>query len=183
MRCTTRTRLQFCSSRMLLLTFERATCSRPAISSACIGRPSRKSSAWICDTVRFTPQRQPISPQCSTKRRPTALIASAKGSACSFAACAIEILDNRLLLSYISVKTEVTELDSHEPQDERPSPRRRRLHRAARRRRSREARSYGRHRHPPSLPRPAPAARRPPRLRAARGPPRTARLARGLEAL
>src|SRR6266568_2130944 len=109
MRCTTRTRFQFCSSRRLLLTFERATCSSSAISSACIRRPSRKSSAWICDTVRFTPQRQPISPQCSTKRRPTAPIVSARGSARSFAACAIEILDNRLLLSYISVKTEITE--------------------------------------------------------------------------
>src|SRR5260221_2114129 len=115
MRCTTRTRFQFCSSRRLLLTFERATCSRPAISSACIGRPSRKSSAWICDTVRFTPQRQPISPQCSTKRRPTAPIVSARGSACSFAVCAMEILDNRLLLSYISVKTEITEYNARRP--------------------------------------------------------------------
>ena len=50
-------------------TFERATDRVSAISSACIGRPAWNSSAWICATVRFTPQREPISPQCRMKRR------------------------------------------------------------------------------------------------------------------
>src|SRR5438105_10320841 len=65
----------------------------------------RKSSAWSCDTVRFTPQRQPISPQCSTKRRPGTPSASVSGSA---SLCTVAI-DRRLVLSYISVKTELTE--------------------------------------------------------------------------
>src|SRR5262245_59852849 len=82
-----------------------------AISSAFMGRPSRKSRAWICDTVRFPPQRDPISPQCSTKRRPTGVSASARGSLRMLSTRAIGglHLTFRLLLSYISVKTEITE--------------------------------------------------------------------------
>src|SRR5450830_770240 len=62
--CVTLTRPQLCSSFRLLLTFERATPSVSTICSAFSGALARNSSAWICATVRFTPQRVPISPQC-----------------------------------------------------------------------------------------------------------------------
>src|SRR5690348_2612972 len=61
---TLRTMRHPCSSRRLVLTLERATESVRAISSASSGRGERKSRAWIWATVRFTPQRVPISPQC-----------------------------------------------------------------------------------------------------------------------
>src|SRR5712692_4824954 len=54
---------QPCSSRRLVLTFERATDSVVAISSAGTGCGDRNSSAWTCATVRLMPQRVPISPQ------------------------------------------------------------------------------------------------------------------------
>src|SRR6188768_340926 len=51
------------SSFRLLLTFERATLSVAAISSAFTGLGEMKSRAWIWATVRLIPQRIPISPQ------------------------------------------------------------------------------------------------------------------------
>src|SRR6478736_8930866 len=51
------------SSLRLLLTFERATLSVAAISSALTGLGEMKSRAWIWATVRLMPQRIPISPQ------------------------------------------------------------------------------------------------------------------------
>src|SRR5450830_1129553 len=63
--CVMRARPQLCNSFRLLLTFERATFNVSAISSAVKGALARNSSAWICDTVRLTPQRVPISPQWS----------------------------------------------------------------------------------------------------------------------
>src|SRR5688500_3728431 len=91
---------------MLLLTLERATSRAAAISSACMGRPTRNSSAWICATVRFTPQRQPISPQCRTKRRPGPPTMSPRLSG---TARKVAFIDASLVLPYISVKTETTE--------------------------------------------------------------------------
>src|SRR5471032_550831 len=61
--CVMRARPQLCNSFRLLLTFERATFKVSAMSSAVKGSLARNSSAWICDTVRLTPQRVPISPQ------------------------------------------------------------------------------------------------------------------------
>src|ERR1700722_18345284 len=52
------------SSRIDVLTFDRATLSVWAISSAGNARGDRYNSAWICATVRLIPQRVPISPQC-----------------------------------------------------------------------------------------------------------------------
>src|SRR5271157_3596025 len=49
---------------MDVLTFDRATLSVAAISSAGTARGDRYSSAWICATVRLIPHRVPISPQC-----------------------------------------------------------------------------------------------------------------------
>src|SRR6266404_472498 len=54
---------QLSSSRIEVLTLERATFSVSAICSAFIGSGARKSSAWIWATVRLIPQRVPISPQ------------------------------------------------------------------------------------------------------------------------
>ena len=62
--CTTRTIRHPCSSRRLVLTFERATASVSEISSAGSGCGDRNSSACTCATVRLMPQRVPISPQC-----------------------------------------------------------------------------------------------------------------------
>src|SRR6266849_6551139 len=62
--CTTRTIRQPCSSRRLVLTFERATASVVEISSAGTGRGDKNSSACTCATVRLIPHRVPISPQC-----------------------------------------------------------------------------------------------------------------------
>src|SRR5271169_2282722 len=53
-----------CSSRKLVLTFDRATASVSEISSAGSGCGDKKSSACTCATVRLMPQRVPISPQC-----------------------------------------------------------------------------------------------------------------------
>src|SRR6516225_7747527 len=54
---------QPCSSRRLVLTFERATARVSEISSAGSGCGERNSRAWTCATVRLMPQRVPISPQ------------------------------------------------------------------------------------------------------------------------
>src|ERR1700687_5193649 len=62
--CTTRTIPHPCSSRKLVLTFDRATDNVLAISSAGTGRGERNSSACTCATVRLIPHRVPISPQC-----------------------------------------------------------------------------------------------------------------------
>src|SRR5437016_55680 len=62
--CTTRTMRQPCSSRRLVLTFERATASVSEISSAGSGCGDRNSNACTCATVRLMPHRVPISPQC-----------------------------------------------------------------------------------------------------------------------
>src|SRR6266478_3666547 len=64
--CTTRTIRHPCSSRRLVLTFERATASVVEISSAGSGFGARNSSACTCATVRLIPHRVPISPQCKT---------------------------------------------------------------------------------------------------------------------
>src|SRR6202035_5284906 len=61
---TLRTILQPCNSRRLVLTLERATDKVRAISSAAIGVGDRNRRAWTWATVRLTPQRVPISPQC-----------------------------------------------------------------------------------------------------------------------
>src|ERR1700674_5515670 len=53
-----------CSSRKLVLTFDRATANVAEISSAGIGTGERNNSACTCATVRLMPQRVPISPQC-----------------------------------------------------------------------------------------------------------------------
>src|SRR5262245_32830735 len=66
--CATFTIPQPCSSRRLVLTFERATPSVAAISSAWRGRADRKRRAWIWATVRLMPHFAPISPQVTTKR-------------------------------------------------------------------------------------------------------------------
>src|ERR1700722_20348660 len=52
------------SSRIDVLTFDRATLSVWAISSAGNARGDRYNSAWICATVRLIPHLVPISPQC-----------------------------------------------------------------------------------------------------------------------
>src|SRR5258707_3998 len=62
--CTTRTILHPCSSRRLVLTFDRATASVSEISSAGSGTGDRNSNACTCATVLLMPQRVPISPQC-----------------------------------------------------------------------------------------------------------------------
>src|SRR5712664_383825 len=62
--CTTRTIRHPCSSRRLVLTFERATASVAEISSAGSGCGDKNSSACTCATVRLIPHRVPISPQC-----------------------------------------------------------------------------------------------------------------------
>src|SRR6267378_6018876 len=54
---------QLSSSRIEVLTLERATLSVSAICSAFIGSDARNRSAWIWATVRLIPQRVPISPQ------------------------------------------------------------------------------------------------------------------------
>src|SRR5688572_4759900 len=71
-----RTSFRPCNSLRLVLTLERATCSTSAMRSACSGTVDRNSRAWTCATVRLTPQREPISPQCMTKRRWIGLSAS-----------------------------------------------------------------------------------------------------------
>src|SRR5258708_37061930 len=73
----TRIKPHDCSSLRLLLTLERATPSASAMSSAGSGRSERERSACICATGRFTPQREPISPQCRTTRSTTGAIAIA----------------------------------------------------------------------------------------------------------
>src|ERR1700685_3011196 len=55
---------QVSSSRIDVLTFDRATLKVSAISSAGSARGDRYSKAWICATVRLIPHRVPISPQC-----------------------------------------------------------------------------------------------------------------------
>src|ERR1700719_1189796 len=62
--CTTRTIRHPCSSRRLVLTFERATASVAEISSAGSGCGDRNNRACTCATVRLIPHRVPISPQC-----------------------------------------------------------------------------------------------------------------------
>src|ERR1700704_4066249 len=54
---------QFWSSRRLVLILDRATPRVLAISSAGNGFSERKRRAWTWATVRFIPQRVPISPQ------------------------------------------------------------------------------------------------------------------------
>src|SRR5205809_6017051 len=66
MTCTIFTIPQACSSFRLVLTFERATASVSANSSARNGFSETYNSAWIWATVRLMPQRVPISPQCRT---------------------------------------------------------------------------------------------------------------------
>src|ERR1041385_4851027 len=56
---------QVSSSRMDVLTFDRATLNVSAISSAGSAFGDRYNNAWICATVRLIPQRVPISPQWS----------------------------------------------------------------------------------------------------------------------
>src|SRR5215471_2597453 len=65
---TTLTSPHACSSRMLVLTLERATLSRVDISSAVRGAEEtwRRACTWA--TVRLIPQRAPISPQCRMNR-------------------------------------------------------------------------------------------------------------------
>src|SRR5580704_13720451 len=53
-----------CSSRKLVLTFDRATDNVVEISSAGSGFGDRNSSACTCATVRLIPHFVPISPQC-----------------------------------------------------------------------------------------------------------------------
>src|SRR2546430_14410854 len=62
--CPTRTIPPPCSSRKLVLTFERATASVAEISSAGSGCGDRNNRACTCATVRLIPHRVPISPQC-----------------------------------------------------------------------------------------------------------------------
>ena len=54
---------QVSSSRMDVLTLDRATLNVSAISTAGSAFGDRYSSACICATVRLIPQRVPISPQ------------------------------------------------------------------------------------------------------------------------
>src|SRR5207302_6975942 len=61
--CTARTIPQVSSSRMEVLTLERATLRVSAISSAGTGLGERYRSAWIWATVRLMPHLVPISPQ------------------------------------------------------------------------------------------------------------------------
>src|SRR5467141_2867927 len=92
--CTTRTIRQPCSSRRLVLTFERATASVAEISSAGTGRGDRNSSACTCATVRLIPHRVPISPQCKM----------------NFCATGVKAFCVIFVLSLISVHTEYTVL-------------------------------------------------------------------------
>lgn len=55
---------QFCSSLSELETFDLATPNVSAISSACMGQPTIYNRACIWLTVRLTPHKVPISPQC-----------------------------------------------------------------------------------------------------------------------
>src|SRR6267142_5367585 len=92
--CTTRTIRHPCSSRKLVLTFERATASVAEISSAGTGRGDRNSSACTCATVRLIPHRVPISPQCKM----------------NFCATGVKAFCVIFVLSLISVYTEYTVL-------------------------------------------------------------------------
>src|SRR5262249_53191433 len=60
---TARTIPHVSSSRIDVLTFERATLKVSAISSAGNAFGDKYSNAWICATVRLIPHRVPISPQ------------------------------------------------------------------------------------------------------------------------
>src|SRR4029077_6900114 len=88
---TARTIRQPCSSWRLVLTFDRATESVRAISSACSGLGERNRSACTWATVRLTPQRVPISPQWRI----------------NFSATGVRVAV--LVVSVISVQTEYTE--------------------------------------------------------------------------
>src|SRR5215467_7974280 len=82
---------QPCSSRKLVLTFDRATESVVEISSAGSGFGDRYSSACTCATVRLIPHFVPISPQCkmnfsstavSPEFRPSLINSSSHSSVC-----------------------------------------------------------------------------------------------------
>src|SRR6266478_6631734 len=69
--CTTRTILHPCSSRRLVLTFDRATASVSEISSAGSGTGDRNSNACTCATVLLMPQRVTFTPQRKINFFPT----------------------------------------------------------------------------------------------------------------
>src|SRR5262245_6373760 len=104
----TRTMPQPCSSRRLVLTFDRATPRDAAMASAWSGTGDRNRSAWIWATVRLMPHRVPISPQCRMNFSWTGL------SLCCF------------VMSVISVNTEITDnMETVKRRPPQPSPSRR----------------------------------------------------------